>query len=226
MQDQEHQTSLYYYQSSTSVFNMQRNVCNCSFNSLQNISSNLSQETLSFDTILQISSDFIGYFKTIIACERCVSTKRVTNMLSQITSRLVCFYEAAYLNAATNSIQPRARSVSDAGLLLSPPLSQHGQASPLSPATLLPGPRCQSMFGEMKLGRLTLEGREARILAEVILVDTCLELNEKIQEWRLVMDETAEATEEQCDAASSNCLDRLAKLIGLLQFDGLPVQSC
>ncbi|KAL6875911.1 hypothetical protein HDV57DRAFT_523027 [Trichoderma longibrachiatum] len=205
---------------------MQRNVCNCSLNSLQNISSNLSQETLSFDTILQISSDFIGYFKTIIACERCVSTKRVTNMLSQITSRLVCFYEAAYLNAATNAIQPRARSVSDAGLLLSPPLSQHGQQSPLSPATLLPGPRCQSMFGEMKLGRLTLEGHEARILAEVILVDTCLELNEKIQEWRLVMDETAEATEEQCDAASSNCLDRLAKLIGLLQFDGLPVQSC
>ncbi|PTB62204.1 hypothetical protein BBK36DRAFT_1144998 [Trichoderma citrinoviride] len=205
---------------------MQRSVCNCSFNGLQKISSSLGQDTLSFDTILQIGSDFIGYFQTIIDCERCVTTKRMTNILSQITSRLVCFYEAAYLNAATtNAIHPRARSTSDAGLLLSPPLSQHGQPSPLSPAAQ-PAPNCQSMFGEMKLGRLTLEGHEARILAEVILVDTCLELNEKIQEWRLVMDEMAEATGEQCDAASSNCLDRLAKLIGLLQFDGLPVQSC
>ncbi|TFB01501.1 hypothetical protein CCMA1212_006264 [Trichoderma ghanense] len=204
---------------------MQRSVCNCSLKDLQKISSSLGQETLSFDTILQIGSDFIGYFSTIIDCERCVTTKRMTNMLSQITSRLVCFYEAAYLNAATNATHPRARSTSNAGLLLSPPLSQRGQPSPLSPATQ-PAPSCRSMFGEMKLGRLTLEGHEARILAEVILVDTCLELNEKIQEWRLVMDETAEATEEQCDAASSNCLDRLAKLIGLLQFDGLPVQSC
>ncbi|KAL7811117.1 hypothetical protein V8C26DRAFT_409250 [Trichoderma gracile] len=149
----------------------------------------------------------------------------MTNTLSQITSRLVCFYEAAYLNAATNTTHARTRSTSDAGLLLSPPLSQHGQLSPLSPATQ-PAPICRLMFGEMKLGRLPLEGHEARILAEVILVDTCLELNEKIQEWRLVMDETAEATEEQCDAASLNCLDRLAKLIGLLQLDGLPVQSC
>ncbi|EGR53017.1 uncharacterized protein TRIREDRAFT_103121 [Trichoderma reesei QM6a] len=204
---------------------MQRSVCNCSFNSLQNISSSLGQDTLSFDNILQIGSDFIGYFQTIIDCERCVTTKRMTNILSQITSRLVCFYEAAYMNAATDTTHPRARSTSDAGLLLSPPLSQHGQMSPLSPATQ-PAPSCRLMFGEMKLGRLPLEGHEARILAEVILVDTCLELNEKIQEWRLVMDEAAEATEEQCDATSLHCLDRLAKLIGLLQLDGLPVQSC
>ncbi|KAK1243195.1 hypothetical protein MKX07_003823 [Trichoderma sp. CBMAI-0711] len=144
---------------------MQRSVCNCSFNSLQGISSSLGQDTLSFDNILQIGSDFIGYFQTIIDCERCVTTKRMTNLLSQITSRLVCFYEAAYLNAATDTTHPRARSTSDAGLLLSPPRSQHGQLSPLSPATQ-PAPSCRLMFGEMKLGRLPLEGHEARILAE------------------------------------------------------------
>ncbi|KAM0255916.1 hypothetical protein ACHAQJ_005317 [Trichoderma viride] len=204
---------------------MQRTHCDCSFSGLQKIAANLSQDTLSFDNILQTGSDFIGYFKIAINCERCVTTKRMTNILSQITSRLVCFYEAAYLNAAANMVQSRSRSISDAGLLLSPPLSQHDQLSPLSPATQM-APTCQSMFGEMKLGKLTLEGHEARILAEVILVDTCLELNEKIQEWRFVMDEASEIAEEQCDAASSNCLDRLAKLIGLLQFDGLPFQTC
>ncbi|KAF3074449.1 hypothetical protein CFAM422_003668 [Trichoderma lentiforme] len=203
---------------------MQRSHCNCSFTGLQTISASLGQEKLSFDDLLQIGSDFIGYFQTIINCERCVTTKRMTNMLSQITSRLVCYYEAAYLNAAANTIQPRTRSTSDAGLLLSPPLSQHDHLSPLSPAAQ-PSPSCQLMLGEMKLGKLTLEGNEARMLAEVILVDTCLELNGKIQEWRLVMDETSEFTEEQCDTVSSNCLDRLAKLIGLLQFDGLP-QVC
>ncbi|KAL7942005.1 hypothetical protein V8C42DRAFT_360427 [Trichoderma barbatum] len=204
---------------------MQRSPCDCSFSGLQKIAAGLGHEALSFDSILQIGSDFIGYFQTIINCERCVTTKRMTNILSQITSRLVCFYEAAYLNAATNTTHPRPRSTSDAGLLLSPPLSQHDQLSPLSPATQ-PTLSCQLMLGEMKLGKLTLEGHEARILAEVILVDTCLELNEKIQEWRFIMDDMLEFTEEQCDVASSNCLDRLAKLIGLLQFDGLPVQAC
>lgn len=211
--------------SPTSVLNMQRSPCDCPFNGLQKIAASLGQDTLSFDNILQIGTDFIGYFKKIINCERCITTKRMTNILTRITSRLVCFYEAAYLNAATNTIHSRLRSTSDAGLLLSPPLSQHDQLSPLSPATQ-PAPSCQSMFGEMKLGKLTLEGHEAKILAEVILVDTCLELNERIEEWRLVIHETSDATEEQCDAAASNCLDRLAKLIGLLQFDGLPVKTC
>ncbi|KAL7929947.1 hypothetical protein V8C35DRAFT_314223 [Trichoderma chlorosporum] len=203
---------------------MQRSFCNCSFSKLQTIAANLGQEKLTFDSILQIGSDFIGSFQTIINCERCVTTRRMTNILSQITSRLVCFYEAAYLSAATNTIRSKARSSSDAGLFLSPPLSQHGQLSPLPLATQ-PSPRCQLMLGEMKLGKLALEGNEARVLAEVILVDTCLELNEKIQEWRLVMDETSEFAGEQFDASLANCLDRLAKLIGLLQFDGLPAHA-
>ncbi|KAL6895118.1 hypothetical protein GGI43DRAFT_386242 [Trichoderma evansii] len=198
---------------------MQRPYCDCSFSGLQKIATNLSPNTLSFDSILQIGSEFIRYFTTAINCERCVTAKRMTNILSQITSRLVCFYEAAYLNAA-NVVHLRSRSISDAGLLLLPSLSQHDQPSPMIEATQM-APTCQSMFNDMKLGRLKLENHEARVLGEVILVDTCLELNEKIQEWKFAIDEAAEVTGEQCDAAPFNCLDRLAKLIGLLQFDRL-----
>lgn len=201
---------------------MQRPYCDCSFSSLQKIAMNLSPNTLSFNSILQTGSDFIGYFTTAINCERCVTAKRMTSILFQITSRLVCFYEAAYLNAATNVVHLRSRSISGAGLLLSPPLSQHDQPSPMTEATQM-APTCQSMFSDMKLGKLKLENHEARVLGEVILVDTCLELNEKIQEWKFAIDEAAEATGEQCDAAPFTCLDRLAKLIGLLQFDRLSV---
>lgn len=204
---------------------MQRPYCDCSFSNLQKIAINLGPNTLSFDSILQNGSEFIEYFTTAINCERCVTTKRMTNMLSQITSRLVCFYEAAYLNAAANVVHLRSRSISEAGLLLSPPLSQHDQPSPMPQATQMT-PTCQSMFKEMKLGKLKLENHEARILAEVILVDTCLELNEKIQEWKFAIEEAAETAGEQCDAAPFNCLDRLAKLIGLLQFDKLSFQTC
>lgn len=204
---------------------MQRPHCDCSFSNLQKIVINLSPNTISFDSILQTSSDFIGYFTIVINCKRCVTTKRMTSILSQITSRLVCFYEAAYLSSAANVVHLRSRSIGEVGLLLSPPLSQHGQPSPM-PRAIQITPTCQSMFNDMRLGKLQLENHEARILAEVILVDTCLEINEKVQEWMFALDEAAEATGEQCDAAPFNCLDRLAKLIGLLQFDKLSVQTC
>jgi hypothetical protein len=73
---------------------------------------------------------------------------------------------------------------------------------------------------EMKLGELCIDGSEAQILVEVVLVDACLDLNEKLQEWKAVMDELLDLAEEylaQYDAIISRCLDRLAKLIGLLR---------
>lgn len=80
----------------------------------------------------------------------------------------------------------------------------------------------------MKLGELSIDGSEARILVEVVLVDACLDLNEMVQEWKVVMDEVLEAAEEQYlvqyDAVICRCLDRLAKLLGLLQLDGLSAQ--
>ncbi|KAK5988149.1 hypothetical protein PT974_12289 [Cladobotryum mycophilum] len=144
-------------------------------------------------------------------------------MLSQITSRLVCFYEAAYLNAATNlTSTTRIRTTGEANFLSTPPLSQHGQMSPPSPSTQR-APECQSIICDMKLGKLSIDGSEARMLVEVVLVDACLDLNEKLQEWKHVMDESLEGAEEQCDAVICRCLDKLAKLIGVLQFDGLPL---
>lgn len=152
----------------------------------------------------------------------------MTNMLSQVTSRLVCYYEAAYLNAATNPTNTtKIRSISEASFLTTP-LSQHGRMSPPPSPTMNRTPGCQSVAREMKLGELSIHGSEARILVEVVLVDACSDLNEKLQDWKAVMDDLLDSAEEQhlvqYDAIVSRCLDRLAKLIGLLQLDGLSVE--
>ena len=85
-------------------------------------------------------------------------------------------------------------------------------------------PAFQSVSREMKLGELFIGGSEARILVEMVLVDACLDLNEKIQEWKSVVDGLLEGAGEQYlvqdDALICRCLDKLAKLIGLLQLDG------
>jgi tRNA A37 threonylcarbamoyltransferase TsaD len=56
-------------------------------------------------------------------------------------------------------------------------------------------------------------------------VDACLDLNGQLQEWKLVMNEQYDPAEESFDDIICNCLDRLAKLIGLLQFDGISVEQ-
>lgn len=188
----------------------------------------LNQDTLPFDKILQTGSELTGHFATTINCERCITTKRMTSILSQITSRLVCFYEAAYLNAATNlTSTTRTHSTSEEGCLPTPPLSQHGQMSPFQSLQMPRTPGCQVVSCEMKLGELCIDGSEAQILVEVVLVDACLDLNEKLQEWKAVMDELLDLAEEdlaQYDAIISRCLDRLAKLTGLLRLDGLSAE--
>jgi len=56
-------------------------------------------------------------------------------------------------------------------------------------------------------------------------VDACMTLNEKIQRWKAVLEQSLEVENRQylghCNAAIGRCLGRLAKLIGLLRFDGL-----
>ncbi|KOS22913.1 hypothetical protein ESCO_003940 [Escovopsis weberi] len=180
---------------------MQRHNCHCPRSALQWISLCLNQDTLPFDSILQLGSELTGHIKTVLECPRCPATRRMTQMLSQTTSRLVCFYEAVFLNAATNLASARRGANED-------------------PAA----PECRSVFCEMSLGKLPLQGAEARMLIEVVLVEACLDLNERIQEWKLVVDELLEDERPQDQSDSiSRCLDRLAKLIGLLQFDGLPM---
>uniref|UniRef100_A0A0B7KQW9 Uncharacterized protein n=1 Tax=Bionectria ochroleuca TaxID=29856 RepID=A0A0B7KQW9_BIOOC len=77
----------------------------------------------------------------------------------------------------------------------------------------------QSAPPHMRLGNLTLQGSEAQLLGQVALTDACLDLIEKLQEWKLTMDEKWE--EGVHDEAINGCLDRLAKLTGLLQFGGM-----
>ncbi|RYP29369.1 hypothetical protein DL767_006755 [Monosporascus sp. MG133] len=203
---------------------MQRSNCNCPINALQRIAGRLNQDTLPIDNILQIGAELTGDLTTIIHCERCITRKRMTNMLSQITSRLVSFYEAAFLSAAASlTIATRSRSTKDLDVLWTPTLSHDCETSRPLP-TMQGAPGCQSLSRDMKLGKLPIDGSEARLLVEVVLVDACLDLNEKIQEWKLVMDELLEVAEEQYDEVICHCLDRLAKLIGLLQFHGLSVE--
>ena len=205
---------------------MQRSHCDCPINSLQRIAVCLNQDTLPFDNILQIGSELIRHLKIAINCESCITTKRTTNLLSHITSRIVGFYEAAYLNASSNSISTtKIRVVADADFLPTHPSSQQGhQMSGLTTLATQQSPGCQIVSREMKLGELFIRGSEARILVEMVLVDACSDLNEKIQEWKLVVDRLLEEAGEQYlvqdDALLCRCLDKLAKLIGLLQLDG------
>jgi hypothetical protein len=76
----------------------------------------------------------------------------------------------------------------------------------------------------MKLGRLPIGNYEAGMLVEVVLVDACLDLNEQLQEWKMAADEStylAQVGKEPVDVIIGPCFERLAKLIGLLQFGGL-----
>ncbi|KAL2759310.1 hypothetical protein ACRALDRAFT_1067834 [Sodiomyces alcalophilus JCM 7366] len=116
---------------------MQRNHCNCPVNTLQRIAGRLNQDTLPVDDILQIGTELAGHFSTIIHCERCITTKRTTGMLSQITSRLVSFYEAAFLSAAASlTSSSRRPSVNEASFLSTPPLSRNGEASTPLPTAM------------------------------------------------------------------------------------------
>lgn len=147
-------------------------------------------------------------------------------MLAQITSRLVSFYEAAFLSAtASLTAATESRSLGEVEHLRTPPLSRHGQPDVLQ-LTMQNVPGCQFLSREMKLGKMPIDGSEARLLVEVVLVDACLDLDEKMQEWKLVMDELLEGSEDQYSEIICQCLDRLAKLIGLLQFDGLSLERC
>lgn len=78
----------------------------------------------------------------------------------------------------------------------------------------------------MKLGGLSINDFEGRVLVKVALVDALLDLNEKIQEWKAMTDKLWEADDEQYlehyDRVICRCLDRLANMIGLLQLDGVP----
>lgn len=79
----------------------------------------------------------------------------------------------------------------------------------------------------MKLGELSIQGSEARVLAEVVLVDACLNLHETLQELKAFVDELSSGAAEQYltqyKAVISRCVEKLAKLIGLLQLDSMSV---
>lgn len=197
---------------------MERNVCHCPTNALQQIAAHLTHNTLPLDKLLYIGSELTSYLDTMVNCNRCVATKRKINMLPQTMSRLVEFYEAAHLKATatttttdTASSRPVPHGFSD---------YDGGQSIDLPSTVTVRTPDCRPVSCGMKLGSLAIVGAEARILGQVVLMDACVELHAKMQEWKLAIDESLEKVEEQDDAAICRCLDRLAKLIGLLQFDG------
>ncbi|OAQ61132.1 hypothetical protein VFPPC_02142 [Pochonia chlamydosporia 170] len=193
---------------------------------LQQLAGDLSHNTLPFDKILCIGSELGSHLETIASCNRCVATKRKIHILSQTTSRLVGFYEAAHLSAPAAAATADLGDEEDGSTLIrqtgvtpaSPSFSDSAQRSCLSKS--LHTSDCRSVSCAMRLGKLAIVGAEARILGEVVLIDACLELHERMQEWKMAMDESLETVEEQYDATICHSLDRLAKLIGLLQYDG------
>jgi hypothetical protein len=197
---------------------MQRNHCNCPFNALQRTAACLNQNTiLPFDQVLQIGTELNGQLQKMMKCERCVASKRMATMLSQIIPRLISYYEAAHSNTASPATTPtlqRPEASSGPGKIA----PSHLSAQPQPPGG------CQSVPCDMKLGRLPIGGSESRMLVEVVLVDACLDLNEQLQEWKMAADESihlVQVDKEPVDAIIGHCFERLAKLIGLLQFGGL-----
>nr|QSQ85914.1 hypothetical protein [Preussia typharum] len=209
---------------------MQSTNCNCPLNNLQRMSATLGKECLPVDKILQIGSEFCAQLQTTTECDTCVATKRVCNTLSQITLRLICFYEAAYVDAVDNLSSDVSTSSSSRGSnsLPTTPLSSHGGAYSPAPSTNPRGSGCKSVAREMKLGEMPIEGTEGRLLVRVVLVDACLSLNEKIQDWKAVMEEALEVEDKQYlsqyNAVIGRCLDRLANLIGLLRLDSVSTE--
>ncbi|OAA41282.1 hypothetical protein NOR_05360 [Metarhizium rileyi] len=203
---------------------MERDQCHCPSGLLQQLAADLSHSKLAFDKTLHIGSELTSHLETIANCNRCVTAKRKINMLSQTTSRLVGFYEAAHLNTHAfwtdeRMESPGCRLSSKAGATPSAPgAPDRGHRNGSSTITQTPDYR--SVSCAMRLGSLPVVGGEARILGEVVLVDACLELHERMQEWKMAMDESMQCLEEQYDALICHSLDRLAKLIGLLQYDG------
>nr|QPI70972.1 hypothetical protein [Chaetomium cochliodes] len=186
---------------------MQRSSCHCSFSDLQRIAACLGEGILPLDNVLQLGAELQGHLHKIIKCERCVTSKRAATILSQLIPRLISFYEAAHLTVATAD-----------------------WARPGPTSTQLPGesgrgvPSVQSVSCEMRLGRLPIDSSEARMLVEVVLVDASLDLNGQMQEWKVAVDGSMELVQggrEPVVAVIGLCCDRLAKLIGLLQFGGL-----
>jgi hypothetical protein len=202
---------------------MERGICHCSSNPLQQLAVDLGQSTLSFDRILNIGSELAGHLEMVSSCGRCIVTKRKIHMLSQATSRLVGFYEAAHLNAAgtaeTCTGSTGSKLKNQAGATPSSPNSA-GEMQKTGLSVTMKSPEHRSLSSPMRLGGLAIVGAEARILGQVVLIDACLELHERMQDWKLAMDESLETVEEPDDAAIGHSLDRLAKLIGLLQYDG------
>ncbi|KAK7229876.1 hypothetical protein V2G26_002046 [Clonostachys chloroleuca] len=226
------------------AYMMQSSQCSCQVTNFQHISSQLEQDILPVDSILILGSEFTTHLKNITRCDRCIRMYRVTNMLMRITSRLVCFYEAAHANSAStqwsaamvpSSSSPSSTSATTAASMTSfasQRSSHSGQSlhtrngtrqgssitsSETSADDDLRG--YQSTPPHMRLGNLTLKGSEAQLLGQIALTDACLDLIEKLQEWKLAMDEKWE--EGVHDEAMNGCLDRLAKLTGLLQFGGM-----
>lgn len=81
----------------------------------------------------------------------------------------------------------------------------------------------------MRIGDVSLCGSEGQLLVRVALVDACLDLNDKIQDWKATTDELWEDTDEQYfehhDRVITRCINKLAKLIGLLQLGGMTLEQ-
>lgn len=196
---------------------MQLNACTCSLANLQRIGDRLDRDVLPVDKILQIGSEFLEQLQKTSACDTCAANQRVRQALSQITFRIVGFYEAAYLDVIENlSSHPSSSSSSNSSDCIS--------SSRTSPQFRRPS-NCKAVPREMRLGEMPIDGLDGRSLVRVVLVDACLELNEKIQEWKQVMEDPLAIGRQQdltqYNAIIDRCQDRMANLIGLLRLDAL-----
>jgi hypothetical protein len=210
-----------------SMATMRSSSCNCPLSSLQRMSDNLSRESLPVDTILRIGSEFFVQLQTTIQCNGCIVTKPVSQVLSHITLRLICFYEAAYVDAIASPPSDTSSSTSSNRSDYTSNIrnSSGGRADTSLTSAIQQLSNCKSVARDMKLGNMVVDGLEGRLLVRVVLVDACIELNEKIQRWKDTMEATLGAEDQQYliqyNAFIGRCIDRVANLIGLLRLDSL-----
>lgn len=189
---------------------MQRS-CDCIPSTLQLAAPILTQKSVPFDVLLDISHKITLQWTTVVRCGQCCTDEHTTSTLTQIAARLLTFYEAAFASysmscAADPTPQPQSRAprrTAHSRRSVSP--SRASQPSTPTGATTALG-SCHCVPSRMTLGERRVEVQQA-VGKELLGEDLQWHANSRLA---------------ACDALIVQTMNRLAKLVGQLRFDAGP----
>nr|QTE76011.1 ScyR11 [Scytalidium album] len=173
-----------------------------------------SNSTFPFSSILDISTHIATTWAAASSCSTCRHDRHVLLLLPLLAEQVLGVYEAAglaYDIASSSSSSPDYAGDDDAGVEMSE--RQSKEAGELT---------CEK--SEMRIGQLELEGREAKLLARVVLKRRVAKLGGLLEELKEVASElwgegwtqgtgTLRVVEERIGGV----MERLVNLLGMLR---------